>query len=114
MSDFATRLRETREARGLTQPQLAKLIGKGQSLIGNLEAGSRESSTYIPEIAHALGVDAYWLKTGVRTIIAGDPKIDEVVELMRQTAAEGRAVVLDKAREVAREYPRQNGAQKKG
>lgn len=66
MTTFSKRLKAAREAKGLTQGELAKAIGKpkGQSLIGNLESGGRNSTTFIPEIANALGVSAYWLKTG--------------------------------------------------
>ena len=66
MDTFAERLRKTREGKGLTQDGLAKLVDrtKSQSIIANLESGANKSSTYLPEIAHILGVDAYWLKTG--------------------------------------------------
>lgn len=67
MSNLATRLREAREAKGLTQEALAKLVGpkKRQSLIGNLEAGAYPGSPWLPEIAYALGVHAMWLKNGI-------------------------------------------------
>lgn len=64
MNTFSERLKSARDDAGITQEQLAERIKKGQSLIGNLESKARSSSSYIPEIAHALGVDAYWLKTG--------------------------------------------------
>jgi transcriptional regulator with XRE-family HTH domain len=47
-----------------TQQQIADKAGISQSTIGVLESGTQQTSGYIPEIAHALGVDAYWLKTG--------------------------------------------------
>ncbi len=107
MEMFKDRLRKAREARGLSQDQLAKLVGKEkqQSLIGNLESGGRASSTYIPEIAHALGVDAYWLKTGIKTLVAGDRKIDDVVEAMKLMSAEGKAIVLHEAKKALADYP---------
>lgn len=66
MSEFGTRLRRERELAGLSQGQLAKLIdkNKGQSFISNFETGGRVATSWVVEIAHALGVDAYWLKTG--------------------------------------------------
>ena len=103
--EFKDRLKESREALALTQAELASRLFKKQSFIGNLEAGSRKSSPLIAEIAHALGVDAYWLKTGIRTLVAGDQKIDDVVQMMRQTASEGRAIVLHEARKAMEAYP---------
>lgn len=64
MPSFVDRLKSERERIGLTQAQLAKSLHKGQSFIGNLESGARRGTASIPELAHALGVDAYWLKTG--------------------------------------------------
>lgn len=66
MDTLAKRLKAERKRLKLTQAQLAKKVDaeKEQSLISNLETGTYLSSPYMPEIAHALGVDAYWLKTG--------------------------------------------------
>lgn len=64
MDTLKARLAAVREEKGLTQAQLGQKIGAGQSLISNLENGTNLSSTSLPEIAHALGVSAYWLKTG--------------------------------------------------
>ncbi len=72
-----------------------------------LENNERTERPDLILIAHALGVDAYWLKTGIETIIAGDKRINEVVKLMQRTADDGRLVVLDKARDIARDHPRQ-------
>ena len=106
MKTLADRLRETRKAKGWSQPELARRAGIAQSFIGALESSSQDSSGWLPEIAHALGVDAYWLKTGIETIIGGDKRINEVVKLMLDTADDGRLVVLHKTREVAKEHPR--------
>lgn len=65
MTTLATRLITSRKAKGLSQEELAKKAGlKSQSIIGMLESGARKSSSYIPQIAEALGVDAVWLATG--------------------------------------------------
>lgn len=65
MANVGTRIRDTRAARGLTQTQLAKAAGCGQSLIGNLESGAQKSTALLPQIARALGVSASWLADGV-------------------------------------------------
>lgn len=105
MKPIAKRIKEAREAKGWSGTDLAKHAGIRQSFIGAIESGAQETSGYLPEIAHALGVDAYWLKTGTEPIIGGDKKINEIVKLLKSTDEPGRAVVLDKAREMAREYP---------
>lgn len=65
--DFSTlskRLTAARKKRGWTQMQLVAASKVKQSFIGALEAGNQKSSSWLPEIAHALNVDAFWLKTG--------------------------------------------------
>lgn len=110
MVTFAERLKATREKKGLTQDALAKLVdrSKSQSIIANLESSANKSSTYLPEIAHALGVDAYWLKTGrgqpnpssptlsddERTLLAGFALMGEE---MRQSWLETAQRTVDKA-----------------
>lgn len=64
MKTLKERLVSAREAAGLTQGQLGKAVGSGQSLIGNLEAGTRAGSSKMPQIAAALGVEALWLAEG--------------------------------------------------
>lgn len=63
------RVKERREALGLTQPQLAKAIkDRGASLsqgqISSLEAGSVERPRALPELASALRTSVDWLLTG--------------------------------------------------
>lgn len=64
MNDLAERLKRERERKGWSQVEFAKNSGVKQSFIGALEARNQENSSWLPELAHALGVDAYWLKTG--------------------------------------------------
>lgn len=66
MEQLRDRIKAERKRLKLTQGQLAELVDKsmGQSFISNLETGLREETPYIAELAHVLGVDAYWLKTG--------------------------------------------------
>lgn len=65
MTTLSNRLIQARTDKGLSQTELAKKAGlKRQSIIGMLESGARKSSSYIPQIAEALGVDPMWLSTG--------------------------------------------------
>jgi transcriptional regulator with XRE-family HTH domain len=58
------RLKQSREALGLSQAELARKAGMTQGSIGNLETGTRKSAKNILVIAQALGVDAMWLQYG--------------------------------------------------
>lgn len=46
-----------REAKQFSQPELARLAGCSQQLIGALELGNTKSTKFLPRIAAALGVD---------------------------------------------------------
>ena len=64
METIGDRIKAVRKERGYNQTQLAKKAGSAQSTISMLERGERTERPDIIGIAHALGVDAYWLKTG--------------------------------------------------
>lgn len=77
MKTLAERLKIKRGELGLSQKELAtKAELKNQSIIGMLEAGSRKSSSYVPQIANALGVDPLWLATGEGSPEHKVPSID--------------------------------------
>ena len=101
MKTLADRLREERDARGWSQPELARQARVAQSFIGALEAGNQKSSGWLPEIAHALGVDAYWLKTGrgQRSPGAAFSQDEQaIIEGFRLLGEEMRESWLDQAR----------------
>lgn len=56
-------LRDAREQKGLTQEQLAKLVGVDQATISQLEAGRRAAPKWptVARLARELGVDPYEL-----------------------------------------------------
>lgn len=58
------RLKQSREALGISQAELARKAGMTQGSIGNLETGTRKSAKNILVIAQVLGVDAMWLQYG--------------------------------------------------
>jgi len=103
------RLRNAREKRGMTQDQLAAESGIAQSTIQGIEDGSRgKRPSSLIELAHALGVDAYYLKTGIETLVCNDRDIDAVVKLMAETSKDGLVVMRFKAKEIAAEYPKRH------
>jgi len=81
MDTLAARLKQERERLGWSQPDLARRSGVKQSFIGALEARAQESSGWLPELAHALGVDTYWLKTGRGRRVARELTRDEQLVL---------------------------------
>lgn len=58
------RIREVRDLLRMKRPALAKLAGVPYPTLAGLEGGDQASSTQLPAIAHALGVNAFWLQTG--------------------------------------------------
>lgn len=58
------RLVKAREARGLTQGQLATIAKVSQGTIGNIEAGIRDGAASLAAIAHALSISYWWLRDG--------------------------------------------------
>ncbi len=70
--DFGRRLRALRDARGLTQEQLAEMAGLDRTYIGDAELGKRNPSLKsIDKLARALGADLLALLS--------DERLDEVV-----------------------------------
>lgn len=64
MTDLSTRLKEARAKSGKSQMEIAEAVGIKQPTYQALEKGKTQKSAYLPEIAKALNVDAYWLQTG--------------------------------------------------
>lgn len=72
-SDFGKRLKEARKHAGLTQAQLAKKVGIGQSTIAELER-SGQGSSYVPTMAVTMRVSPLWLEKGAGDMLAGIDK----------------------------------------
>jgi phage repressor protein C with HTH and peptisase S24 domain len=60
---FGDRLKEARNDAGLTQAELARLVGVKQGTVGEAEAGGK-SSRYMHEYARVLNVNIEWLSKG--------------------------------------------------
>lgn len=68
-TDFGKRLKAARKHAELTQVELAKKVGIGQSTIGELESKGY-GSTHAAKIAMVCGVNALWLEKGDGPMIA--------------------------------------------
>jgi transcriptional regulator with XRE-family HTH domain len=66
MRTIGERIRLAREQRGMSQAELAAVVGfKAQSAIGNLEnRATGRGGFHLPKIASALGVSVTWLLDG--------------------------------------------------
>ncbi|MGE8449074.1 MAG: S24 family peptidase [Pseudomonadales bacterium] len=64
MSTLKDRLAEARTESGLSQAQLAKAVGAGQSTIASIENGRNKGSSLFLDLARALGVNVEWLMDG--------------------------------------------------
>ena len=61
---LGNRVKEIREAKKLSQAELAEKVGASQQAIGLLEQRNSKSSKFLVELANALEVSPEWLKTG--------------------------------------------------
>ncbi len=61
VNSIADRMKQAREAAGLTQPQLAKKAGVSPGTIGNIESGTRKQPRELLAIAAALRVTPTYL-----------------------------------------------------
>lgn len=64
MSTLKDRIKQARAFGGLTQKDLAKLVGVSQPVISQLERGDNLQSVHLLKIAEVCGVDPIWLSSG--------------------------------------------------
>lgn len=69
-TDFGKRLKEARKHAGMTQAQLAKKVGIGQSTIAELER-SGHGSSYVSTMAVTMRVSPQWLEKGTGEMLSG-------------------------------------------
>lgn len=61
---IGTRIKDVREERGITRPQLAKLAGIPYPTLAGIENDDQSGSTRLHAIAKALHVNVEWLESG--------------------------------------------------
>ena len=86
-TDVASRLRAAREKAGLSQGQVAKMLGLHRPTISEIEAGRRKiSAEELSELAKAYDVSVSWLADGEAEV--RDPAIElaarELVKLKKK------------------------------
>ena len=91
---IGVRLKDARKRAELTQQALADLAGVTQARISSIEMNVQSTTSYVVELAEALGVSPQWLKTGKNR---GDedqeftPSEIKLIELFRQLDSDERA-----------------------
>lgn len=102
MKIYAARIKQLRMERGLSQDQLAALLGISRSAVGMYETGKREPDLETCEaIADIFNIDMDYLtgrsdteKTHL-TITDTDPRLDELTRNARQLNAQGLQKLVD-------------------
>lgn len=67
---IGSRIRSRRQEVGLTQVELARIVGLSQATIAQLESGKRQKTRELVAIAKALKASPYYLATGKGTVDA--------------------------------------------
>lgn len=94
--NLGARIRASRKAAGLTQVALANRAGLKQSVISDLENGNVLTTTFLVNIAIALGVSPKWLQTGKD----GPADTLEIVQIWLDLDPERRERLLATARDL--------------
>lgn len=82
---FGERVKQAREAAGLTQSQLAKRLGRTRSSISNIEAGRQTPSVEMAaRCARLLRCDPGWLLAGPAE---AEPPVDAAERIVREMRA---------------------------
>lgn len=64
-AEYGSRVREARKAVGITQDELARVLGLTRASVANIEAGrQKQLADQVITTANQLGVDPRWLLTG--------------------------------------------------
>lgn len=84
MSTLKDRIKQARAFGGLTQKDLAKLVGVSQPVISQLERGDNLQSVHLLKIAEVCGVDPIWLSSGQGVAPYVGETDDEPTENVRQ------------------------------
>ena len=88
-NDLAVRFTALRKKVNLSQKDFARSIGVSQSLIADIERGSREPSRKVlVAIAKKYGVSLDWLLLGVGSMEGAQPKENPEVEALKKEIAQ--------------------------
>lgn len=87
---MGNRIKELRQALGLTQQEFADRIGVKRGAIANYEIGRNASDTAVTLICREFHVDEHWLRTGNGEMFTSTTRDEEIMDFVgRATIGEG-------------------------
>ncbi len=105
--EIASRLRTAREAAGLSQGQVARMLGVHRPAISEIEAGRRRvSAEELSQLAKIYDVSAEWLTEGSTS----ESEDDERLRLAARQLSKLKDQDLDRLMTVIRMLKRRSGA----
>lgn len=69
MNTIGERIRALRQARRLSQAQVARAAGITPQAVSDIETGKTQNPAYLSELARALGTTAEYLRAGARVVL---------------------------------------------
>jgi transcriptional regulator with XRE-family HTH domain len=100
ISSVGKRIRDTREARRISQHELADLLGISAAAVCQWETkGTIPRAKTLKKVAHALGVSEEYLSTGSEAVVsesglAGDESVAAHIERAKKKIAEATGVEI--------------------
>lgn len=104
LTEFSSRIKDIREAFGLTRDEFAKRVNVSGAYVGQLESGKKEnpSALFLGSVKKAFNINPVWLETGVGDMnIVSEPAMNysvlsDLEEMLLRIIKEG-----DTTKEVA-------------
>ena len=82
---MGNRIKELRQALGLTQQEFADRIGVKRGAIANYEIGRNASDTSVALICREFGVSEHWLRTGEGEMFIQISRDQEIMDFVADT-----------------------------
>ena len=87
-SSVGLRLKEIRQQRGITQKEVAEIIGVSVSYVKNTERGSKPSIEYLFSFSDEYSVSIDWLLKGVHSTqkieVIPDPDLKDMIDILTE------------------------------
>lgn len=97
--EIGARLREQRNEKGMTQDQLAEILGVSKRTVGNYESGASDApASHLSVVARDLGFDVPYVLNGVRST----PKVDSLTEAENALVTKYRSIPEDDQKTIRR------------
>ena len=95
---ISLRLKELRDALGLSMPAFGKKLGCSRDVIANIEYGRSEpKEVFLNHVCDVFGASRQWLFHGIGAMLdekAGDEKVREVSDIFRSLSSDLREIAL--------------------